>query len=194
MSKRGINPDPNGKGENWPQFLKDINDPQIMGILADDPAMRLNRASRRIIGKTKEELQEEAIQRASNELENREKIKQFRAFKMGEWWRDTFEKLLPKWAYNRVLNGKRGVMLALGYQYGSEDGNDVVEDKAAPLGHRLQPYSRAWITRKRFILFGVPVLCKVKVPHKIKKVINGETVEFDEMIEVETWFKFIWEA
>ncbi len=194
MSKKGINPDPNGKGENWPQFLKDINDPQIMGILNDDPAMRLNRKSRRIIGKTKDELQEEAIQRASNELDNREKIKQFRAFKVGEWWRDTFEKLIPKWAFNRVLNGKRGILLTLGYQYGSEDGNDLVDDKTAPLGHRLQPYTRAWITRKRFILFGVPVLCKVKVPHKIKKVINGEEQVFEEMIEVETWFKFIWEA
>ncbi len=179
---KNVNHDPNGKGENWGRFLKDIADPQVMAILADDPAMRLNRKTARANGfHNKQEAVDEAIRREESALDAREQTAKFRAFKMGEWWRDTFEILLPKWAYNRVLNGNQKLCRLMGYQWGQDDGNDIVEDTKAPLGHRLQPYSRAWITRKRFILFGVPVLCKVTIQHDGKPMV------------VETWKKFIWE-
>lgn len=182
MSRRNVNHDPNGKGENWGRFLKDIQDPQIIGILNDDPSMRLNRKSARSLGYgNKQEAIDEALEREKGKLMDREQTARFRALKLGEWWRDTFEVLLPKWAYKRVLNGNQGLCRLLGYQWGQDDGNDLVDDVKAPLGHRLQPYSRAWITRKRFILFGAPVLCRITVEH------NGTPTVVD------TWKKFIWE-
>lgn len=177
----------NGKnGENYPAFLKQLQNPvfqaKLGAILDDDPSKRMNRATRRLNGKTKAEIDQEALERATEKLMDQEKTDQFRALKMGEWWRDTFEQLLPGWAFRQALKGNTRPAVLLGYKWGSDNGNDVVEDAKAPLGHRLQPYSRAWITRKRFVLFGKPVLCKVKKEHDGK------------MIDVDTWFKFIWEA
>jgi hypothetical protein len=176
-------------GENYPRLLKQFQDPmfqaKLNAILDDDPSKRLNRSSRRGLGLTKEQIDQQALDRAVDKMAQQEKINDFRAYKMGEWWRDTFEKLLPAWAFKIVLNGKRWPLHLFGYQWGSEDGNDVVADLTAPLGHRLQPYSRAWITRKRFILFGVPVLQKIWVPARD----NPEESE-----QVETWRKFVWEG
>jgi len=185
---KNVNHDPNGKGENWGRFLKDLQDPQIMGILNDDPAMRLNRKGARAFGyNNKAEAVDEAIKREEAMLATREQTARFRALKLGEWWRDTFKELLPAWAFKKVLNGNRGLLVLLGYQFGSDEGNDMVEDKTKPLGHKLVPYSRVWITRKRFIVFGKPVL------QTIKKMVKDEKgVEKEEKIE--TWMKFIWEA
>jgi len=182
MSKQ-INGD-SGRGENYPAFLKQLQNPvfqaKLNAILDDDPSKRMNRATRRLNGKTKAEMDQEALENAALKLADQERIEQFRALKMGEWWRDTFEQLLPKWAFTLTLKGRSNLPVWFGYQWGCDHGNDVVEDKGAPLGHRLQPYSRAWITRKQFVLFGKPVLCKVKREH------DGET------IKVDTWFKFQW--
>ncbi len=185
---RNINPDPNNKGENWPQFLKDVAGPEVVAILNDNPAMRLNRKGARALGySNSQEAVDEAIKREEAALSAREQVARGRALKMGEWWRDTFEVLLPKWAYNQVLKGNRKILLLFGYQFGQDDGNDMVEDATKPLGHKLVPYSRAWITRKRFILFGKPVL------QTIKKMVKDEKGEEKE-VEVDTWMKFIWEA
>lgn len=188
MPKR-VNHDPNNNGENWGQFLKDIADPQVQAILNDDPAARLNRKGARALGyHNKAEALDEAIKREEAKAEERKAINHGRALTMGIWWRDTFEVLLPKWAYQRVLDGNQNICRLLGYQWGSDDGNDMVEDKTKPLGHKLQPYSRAWITRKRFVLFGAPVLCKIKVKHW------NEQEKKEELVTVETWKKFIWEG
>lgn len=177
----------NGRGENWPKFLRDLQDPQIMGILNDDPAMRLNRQARRSAARP--ENIERAIKDEREDSLRREQTDKFRATKMGEWWRDTFEKLVPKWVFNRFLNGDRRIPLLLGFQWGSENGNDIVEDKSNPLGHKMVPFSRAWITRKRFWFFGFgkPVLQKITVDEK-----DAEDKDTGRKIVVETWFKFIW--
>ncbi len=185
---KNVNHDPNNRGENWGQFLKDVADPQIMGILNDDPAMRLNRKGARALGyNNKAEAVDEAIKREEAALSAREQVARGRALKMGEWWRDTFEVLLPKWAFNQVLNGNRKILILFGYQFGQDDGQDMVEDASRPIGHKLVPYSRAWITRKRFIVFGKPVL------QTIKKMVKDEH-GVEKQVEVDTWMKFIWEA
>lgn len=177
----------NGRGEDWQKYLRALEDPQIKGILNDDPAMRLNRQQRRAAQRP--DNIERAIRDERDDAARREQTEKFRAIKMGEWWRDAFEQLVPKWIFNRFLNGDRRIPLIMGFQWGSESGNEMVPDEAHPLGHRLVPFSRAWITRKRFwfLGFGKPVLQKIKAKEK-----GVDGVETGSTIEVESWFKFIW--
>jgi len=155
MSKRGINPDPNNKGENWPQFLKDTMDPQVMAILSDDPSMRLNRSSARANGfKNKEEALAEAVERGKIQAQEADMIRRGRSQKMGEFYAEVFEALLPKWAYAAMIGGRRWIGPLFGYIWGNTPGN-VMDEESKIL--KMLPCNTCWVARRRFIWFGHPI-------------------------------------
>lgn len=155
MSRRNVNHDPNGNGENWGRFLKDIQDPQVIGILNDDPAMRLNRGSARANGfKNKEEALQEAIERGKIQAQEADIIRRGRAQKMGEFYAEVFDAVLPKWAYAAMVGGRRWIGPLFGYVWGNTPGNVMDEESKTP---KLLPCNTCWVARRRFIWFGAPI-------------------------------------
>lgn len=156
MPKR-VNHDPNNNGENWGQFLKDIADPQVQAILRDDPAARLNRKGARALGhKNSAEALEEAIQRGQQQAAEADAIRKGRAMKMGEFYSEVFEAVLPAFAYRLMLGGRRWVAAAFGYVWGNTPGNHMEEGVGGKVP-KLFPCNTCWVARRRFIFFGKPI-------------------------------------
>lgn len=180
---RNINHDPNNKGENWQQFLKDVQDPQIVGILNDDPAMRLNRKGARALDyNNKAEAMEEAVKKGQQQALEAENIRKGRRLKEGEFFAEVFEALLPGWAYSLMTSGKKWVAPLFGYVWGNTPGNHMEESNDGKVP-KLFPCNTCWVARKRFIWFGKPV----QVTY-MKKDDKGE------MVETPGATKFIWEG
>jgi len=156
MTKRP-NHDPNGNGENWGQFLKDMQNPQVVGILNDDPAMRLNRKGARALGhQNSQEALDEAIKKQEEREKERAAIQHGRTMKMGEFYAEVFQAKLPKWAYELVVKGHRWIVPTFGYIFGNTPGNHMEESQNGKVP-KLYPCNTCWVARRRFIFFGKPV-------------------------------------
>lgn len=193
MSRKEPDKDPNKKGENWPQFLKQMQDPQIQAILNDDPKMRLNRNARRAAERLKPE---EAEEEKRKELAERMETLAFRTRKQGEFFRDVFRQVLPKWAYFFAERGNATPARWLGYVWGTQNGNDLEESRNGRLP-KMIPTSVSWVARKKWVLFGEPATVAVTM----LELENGEkTFDLSRMEDgckvyenQESCFKFVWE-
>ncbi len=177
------NHDPNNRGENWPGFLKSMQDPQLMAILNDAPGARLNRKTARANGyQNTQEAMDEAIKKGQERALEEDNIRKGRNMKMGEFYAEVFAALLPKFAYNMMVKGHKWIAPLFGYAWGNTPGNHMEESKDSKVP-KLFPCNTCWVARKRFIWFGKLITQTYKKP-------DAEGVLRDNP----TATKFIWEA
>lgn len=115
-----VNGDPNGKGENWPKFLKEM---QTLGPMLHSrlgPAAPANRAAARGAGFANVE---EYLRKETDRLIAQQ---QFRDYTVNKWFDDAMRGVSP-WAMRLI--SRRGprwavVLRLLGYKLASTDGKE----------------------------------------------------------------------
>lgn len=117
-----VNPDPNGKGENWPKFLKEM---QVLGPALQSrlgPVAPGNRAAARGAGFANVE---EYLRKETDRLVAQQK---FRDYTVNKWFDDAMKRTTPwamrliAWLQPRVGRRAALILRLLGYKLRADDG------------------------------------------------------------------------
>lgn len=137
--------------ENWPQFLRDMQDPQIAAILADDPLTHINRATARKNGEQSAEDLKDRVMAKRKELED------FRSFTCGKWLSERMGEFFPAGLRERTIANGPKEANNLGWFWGSES-KPMFQQMETDLVPKLYPSTKCLLgfqeTKKRFIWFG----------------------------------------
>lgn len=137
--------------ENWPQFLKDMQDPQIAAILADDPLQHVNRGTARANGEQSAESLKDRV------MEKRKELEDFRSYTCGKWLAERMGELFPEGLKDRTISNGPKEANKLGWFWGSESKPMFQQMESDPVP-KLYPCTKCLLgfqeTKKRFIFFG----------------------------------------
>ncbi len=136
--------------ENWGALLKQIQDPQFQAILADDPALHINRAQARKLGEhSGEELRAKVDAR-------RKELQDFRDFTLGKWLHERMGEFFPAGLRDRTVAQGPKEANALGWFWGVE--NKPMFAAGEDGKPKMYPSSKIFLGfqphKKRFFFFG----------------------------------------